>query len=643
MLLIKSFFQWLEGLCDPFPPPQPDKPPESLSGFVLHYAKPFWPLLLASAILSTIIALIEVSLFAFVGSLVDWLSTSERETFWATYRYRLLGVGAVVLVVLPLLKFFYEGVVHQGMLGNFAMRTRWQAHRYLLRQSIEFFQNDFAGRVAAKMMQTSLGVREAVIKVTEVLLYVAVYFTGAVILFAASDLRLTAPMVLWLGGYLLAVRYFVPRLREASMEQAEARSMVTGRVVDSYTNITTVKMFAHAAHEDRYAREGMDIFLDTVYRQMRLATLLTTTLTCMNGFLLFSVTATAIWLWQLNAVTAGAIAFAVGLVLRLQGMSQWILWEIAGLFENIGIIQDGINTISREIAITDDHGAKNLAVDGGEIRFQDIHFNYGDPNPGGFKGQHDGQHKGVITGMTLNVAAGEKIGVVGRSGAGKSTLVSLLLRFYDLEQGKILVDGQDIAQVTQDSLRLHIGMVTQDTSLLHRSVFDNICYGSSGASLDAVRAAAKKARAHDFILDLKDSHGRKGYQAHVGERGVKLSGGQRQRIAIARVLLKNAPILILDEATSALDSEVEAAIQESLYNLMEGKTVIAIAHRLSTIAAMDRLVIMDRGKIVEQGTHEQLLENRGLYAELWARQSGGFLVCHEPPARAAVGLPRVAL
>ena len=627
-LLIRSFFQWLEGLCDPFPPLQPDKPPASLSGFVLHYAKPFWPLLLTSAILSTVIALIEVSLFAFVGSLVDWLSTSARETFWETHRYPLISISLVVLIVLPLLKFFYEGVVHQGMLGNFAMRTRWQAHRYLLRQSVEFFQNDFAGRIAAKMMQTSLGVREAVIKVTEVLLYVAVYFTGAVILFATSDLRLTAPMVLWLAGYLLAVRYFVPQLRAASMEQAEARSMVTGRVVDSYTNITTVKMFAYADHEDRYAREGMDVFLDTVYRQMRLATLLTTTLTCMNSFLLFSVAATSIWLWQLGAVTAGAIAFAVGLVLRLQGMSQWILWEIAGLFENIGIVQDGINTISREIEITDDHGAKNLMVDGGKIEFDDIHFNYG----GGvsFAG-------GVITGMTLRVAPGEKIGVVGRSGAGKSTLVSLLLRFYDLEGGRILVDDQDIAQTTQDSLRSHIGIVTQDTSLLHRSVFDNISYGSVDATETKVMAAAKQARAHDFILGLKDSHGRKGYEAHVGERGVKLSGGQRQRIAIARVLLKNAPILILDEATSALDSEVEAAIQESLYSLMKGKTVIAIAHRLSTIAAMDRLVIMERGKIIEQGSHDQLLQNGGLYAELWARQSGGFLVCEQPPARTVAG------
>ncbi|MGI9310754.1 MAG: ABC transporter ATP-binding protein [bacterium] len=613
---VESFFRWLEGLCDSFPQPQPARPPETLGGFVLHYAKPFWPLLAVSAVLSASIALIEVWLFAFVGDLVDWLASSSRADFWHSHRAQLIGTALVVLVALPVMKFVYECIVHQGMLGNFAMRTRWQTHRYLLRQSIEFFQNDFAGRVAAKMMQTSLGVREAVIKVTEVLLYVAVYFTGAVLMFAASDPRLTAPMILWLLGYLLAVRYFVPRLRAASMQQAEARSMVTGRVVDSYTNITTVKMFAHTDHEDRYAREGMDIFLDTVYRQMRLATVLASVLNCINALLLFSVAATSIWLWHDDLVTAGAIAFALGMVLRLQGISQWILWELAALFENIGIVEDGIATISRDIAITDSDGAKKLIVGAGEIHYRDIHFNYGQAHRGG---------DGVIDGMSLRVGGGEKIGVVGRSGAGKSTLVNLLLRFYDLERGRITVDGQDIAQVTQDSLRASIGMVTQDTSLLHRSIFDNIRYGSADAGFDEVTAAARKARAHDFILGLTDADGNRGYRAQVGERGVKLSGGQRQRIAIARVLLKNAPILILDEATSALDSEVEAAIQESLYSLMEGKTVIAIAHRLSTIAAMDRLVIMDAGRIVEQGSHRELLRNGGLYAELWARQSGGFV------------------
>ncbi len=610
-----NFNAWLEGYCPSFPSHQPAKPPDTLSGFVAHYAKPFWPLIVASSIFSIIISLIEVYLFSFVGNLVDWLTVADRATFWPTYKNKLIAISILVLLVLPGLKLIYESIVHQGLLGNFAMRTRWQAHRYLLSQSIEFFQNDFAGRVAAKMMQTSLGVRDAVIKVTEVLLYVTVYFTGAIILFGTSDIRLTAPMILWLTGYVFTLRYFIPKMRQISMEQAEARSMVTGRVVDSYTNITTVKMFAHARGEDEYAREGMEIFLDTVYRQMRLSTLLTVILNWMNAGLMFLVGFTSILLWQQDAVTVGAIAFAMGLVMRLQGMSQWIMWEVSGLFENIGVIQDGIETISRDIAITDDPESHRIKVEGGKIEFDQISFNYG-------KQLEEG---GIIKDFSLTVESGEKIGLVGRSGAGKSTLVNLLLRFYDLEKGKILIDDQNIYRVTQESLREEIGMVTQDTSLLHRSVYENIRYGSVGASHDDIVAAAKKAKAHEFILDLEDMNGLRGYDAQVGERGVKLSGGQRQRIAIARVLLKNAPILILDEATSALDSEVESAIQESLYSLMQGKTVIAIAHRLSTIAQMDRLIIMDQGSIIESGTHQQLLKARGLYADLWARQSGGFL------------------
>lgn len=615
--LIQKLFGWLEGASEPFPPEPPDKPPDNLVGFIVHYALPFWPMLLISSVFAVTVALLEVFLFAFIGSLVDWLAASDHGTFWLQHKVQLVLVGVLVLIVLPVLKFGYETVVHQGLLGNFAMRTRWQAHRYLLRQSMEFFQDDFAGRIATKLMQTALGVREVVMKVTEVLLYVCVYFTGALVLFAVSDLRLTAPMILWLIGYLIALRYFVPRLQRISMEQAEARSAVTGRVVDSYTNIGTVKMFAHAAHEDDYARAGMSTFLDNVYRQMRLSTLLTVTLNAMNAALLFSVAATSIWLWHLDAVTTGAIAFAIGLVLRLQGMSQWILWEVYTLFENIGVIQDGIETISRDRKIVDAADAKPLEVREGVIQYEDIHFNYG-------KNRTD-IDTGVIDGLSLTIGAGEKIGVVGRSGSGKSTLVSLLLRFYDLEGGCILIDGQDIARVKQDSLRSQVGMVTQDTSLLHRSVMDNIRYGRAETSPEEIAAAARRAQAHDFIVGLEDSRGRRGYEAHVGERGVKLSGGQRQRIAIARVLLKNAPILVLDEATSALDSEVEAAIQDSLYNLMRGKTVIAIAHRLSTIAAMDRLVVMDQGRIVEQGSHEALLKLGGHYANLWSHQSGGFL------------------
>ena len=613
--MINAIFTWFEKYRTPFPEEMPDKPPATLSGFVIHYARPFWPLILASSILSTIIALIEVYLFSFVGNLVDWLTESNRDEFWELHKNELLAISIAVLIVLPLLKLFFEATVHQGMLGNFAMRTRWQAHRYLLRQSVEFFQNDFAGRVAAKMMQTSLGVRDTVVKLTEVLLYVVIYFTGALILFAQSDLRLTIPMVIWLIGYIAVLRHFVPKLKQVSMDQAEARSMVTGRVVDSYTNITTVKMFAHAGHEDSYAREGMEQFLQPVYEQMRLSSILSVYLTCLNALLLFSVGACAIWLWNIDAITTGAIAFSIGLVLRMQGMSQWIMWEIWSLFENIGVVQDGIETISNDIAITDTPDNTILQVSAGTIHYNNISFNYG---------KDDGK-SGVIEKFDLLVKGGEKIGVVGRSGAGKSTLVSLLLRFYELQKGAILIDGQDIRTVSQDSLRANIGMVTQDTSLLHRSVIDNIRYGNDEATEASVIAAAKQARAHDFILELEDFKGRKGYQAHVGERGVKLSGGQRQRIAIARVLLKNAPVLILDEATSALDSEVESAIQESLDDLMEGKTVIAIAHRLSTIAQMDRLIIMDQGKIIEQGSHNDLLTQGGLYSELWARQSGGFL------------------
>ncbi len=615
--MFTPLFRWFEGLTDPLPAEPPEKPPETLMAFVLHYARPFYPLLGVSSTLAVVVALIEVSLFAFMGSLVDWLSTTERASFWDEHGAWLIFMGVLVLVILPFLKFFFEITIHQGLLGNFAMRTRWQAHRYVLRQSMEFFQSDFAGRVATKVMQTAVGVRDAVLKVTEVFLYVGVYFTAAVVLFASSDIRLTAPMLVWLTGYLVALYFFVPRLKEISMEQANHRSIVTGQVVDSYTNVQTVKMFSHGDLEDAYVREGMTGFLKNVYKQMRLSTLLIVTLNVLNAFLVFSIAGMSIWLWSIDAVTAGAIAFAIGLVMRMQGMSQWILFEVWSLFENIGVIQDGIQTIARHRSIVDAPDARPLDVSEGEIFYDNIHFNYG-------KGRDD-VGDGVIGGLSLRIQPGEKVGLVGRSGAGKSTLVSLLLRFYDIEDGCITIDGQGVAGVTQDSLRAQVGMVTQDTSLLHRSVVDNIRYGMPEKSPEEVILAAERAHAHEFIGGLEDNEGRTGYDAHVGERGVKLSGGQRQRVAIARVLLKDAPILILDEATSALDSEVEAAIQESFTGLMEGKTVIAIAHRLSTIAAMDRLIVMDRGRIVEEGNHDELLRRGGLYADLWARQSGGFL------------------
>ena len=616
--MISRFFSWLENYVDSFPEQKAEKPSPKLFAFAFHYTKPFLPLLIASILFSTVIALIEVYLFAFIGNLVDLLSTADRSTFWEVNATKLTLMGILVLLVLPVLNFISESISHQGLRGAFAMRIRWLAHRYVLRQSMDFFHNDYAGRVATKVMQAALGVRDAVMKITEVVVYVTVYFVGALVLVATSDYWLMVPLLVWLSGYALACWYFVPRLGKLSEAQAELRSLVVGRVVDSYTNISTVKLFAHAEREDSYAREGMGWMLESVNKSMRMSTFMTSTLSLLSGILIFMMSGISIYLWHVGAITTGAIAFSIGLTLRLKAMSQWIIWEVAGLFEDIGVIQDSIETVARDRLVADVPNAKPLVVNKGEIVFDAVRFNYG-------KAKVEGRAD-IVDGFSLTVRAGEKVGLVGRSGAGKSTLANLLLRFYDLESGAIRVDGQDISQVAQESLRANIGVVTQDTSLLHRSVIDNLRYGMPDAAFADVEAAARKAHADEFIANLVDPKGRKGYDAHVGERGVKLSGGQRQRIAIARVLLKNAPILVLDEATSALDSEVEAAIQENLYTLMEGKTVIAVAHRLSTIAAMDRLIIMDKGRIVEEGTHKQLLKRNGLYANLWKRQSGGFLV-----------------
>ncbi|MEL7049329.1 MAG: ABC transporter ATP-binding protein, partial [Pseudomonadota bacterium] len=543
----------------------PVRPPGTLFGFIWHFTKPFLPLLILASATAGIVALIEVSLFTFLGRIVDWLAEADRNTFWDDHGTFLLILAAVVLIVLPVLKFFYETAIHQGVFGNFAMRTRWQTHRYVLRQSLAFFQDDFAGRISAKVMQTAVAVRDVILKICEVFLYVATYFLGAVIAFAATDWRLAVPMLVWLGGYLLAIRYFVPRLGKISEQQADARSIMMGRVVDSYTNISTVKMFAHAEREDAYAQDSMEGFMSAVYRQMRLVTLMTVALNTLNAALLASVTALSLYLWSSEAVSIGAIALTVGLVLRLQGMSHWIMWEVAGLFESIGVIQDGITTLSKRQTVLDAPDAKPLRVTEGKISFDDITFHYGK------------NEDSVIENLHLTIQPGEKVGLVGRSGAGKSTLVSLLLRFYDLEHGRVMIDGQDVSKIQQESLRANIGMVTQDTSLLHRSILDNIIYGRPDADRTDAINAAKRAQAHDFILTLKDQKGHTGYDAHVGERGVKLSGGQRQRIAIARVLLKNAPILILDEATSALDAESERLVQEALDRLMEQRTTIVIA------------------------------------------------------------------
>jgi ATP-binding cassette subfamily B multidrug efflux pump len=615
-------YRWFETLLNPFPPEEPVEPPRTLVAFCLHYTRGSWPLIIVSAILTSLIAATEVWMFGFLGNIVDWLSAQSRETFLQTEGWKLAGMAFIVLVFLPGIVLGNSMLNHQTLFANYPMRIRWQVHRYLLKQSMTFYQDEFAGRIATKLMQTALAVRECVIKLIDVLNYVVVYFLGVLVLVGASDWRLAVPLGVWLVCYLFLLRHYVPRLGKVSEEQADARSIMTGRVVDSYTNIQTVKLFSHAQREASYARESMEGFLDPAYRTMRLVTSLYGTLYFLNSLLLAAVGAISIWLWLAGTVSIGAVAVALGLVLRLWGMSQWIMWEVSGLFENIGTVQDGIRSISLPRLVEDRPGARDIVAERGAIAFENVRFHYG-------------KKKSVIEDLSLTIRPGEKVGVVGRSGAGKSTLVNILLRFYDVEGGRVLIDGQDIAGVTQDSLRAQIGVVTQDTSLLHRSVRDNIAYGRPDATEEMILEAARRAEALDFVAGLSDAKGRKGLDAHVGERGVKLSGGQRQRIAIARVMLKDAPILILDEATSALDSEVEAAIQENLYRLMEGKTVIAIAHRLSTIAAMDRLVVMDKGRIIEEGTHDDLIANGGLYAQLWQRQSGGFLLEDEQSREAA--------
>ncbi|MCC0039680.1 MAG: ABC transporter ATP-binding protein [Brucellaceae bacterium] len=609
-------FRWFEERLNPFPADEPVEPPKTLLGFCMHFTRGSWPYIALDALLVAIIAFTEVWMFGFLGSIVDWLSAQDRETFLQTEGWKLGAMALVVMVILPGTIWFHSLLQHQTLMGNYAMRIRWQVHRYLLKQSMTFYQDEFAGRIATKLMQTALAVRECVIKLVDVLNYVLVYFLGALLIVGTADWRLALPLVVWLIGYVGLLVYFVPRLGSVAEEQADARSMMTGRVVDSYTNIQTVKLFSHARREAAYAREGMAGFMDTVYRSMRLVTSLYGCLYALNSLLMLSVAGLSIWFWLNAWVTVGAVAVVIGLAVRLWGMSQWIMWEVSGLFENIGTVRDGIGSISLPRLVEDRPDAKSIIVTHGDIRFENVRFHYG-------------KKKGVIENLDLAVRPGEKVGVVGRSGAGKSTLVNLLLRFYDVESGRVLIDGQDISAVTQDSLRAQIGVVTQDTSLLHRSVRDNILYGRPDASEEMMVEAARRAEALDFIAGLTDPQGRKGLDAHVGERGVKLSGGQRQRIAIARVMLKDAPILILDEATSALDSEVEAAIQGNLYRLMEGKTVIAIAHRLSTIAAMDRLIVMDRGRVIEEGTHDALIAKGGLYAQLWQRQSGGFLIHDE--------------
>ncbi len=605
-------FAFFENLIKPFPPEAPERPPDTLWAFCRHYTQGVWPWLLVMSFLVTLLAAIEISLFGFLGNIVDWLAEADRETFLEQESGTLLFIAAVVLVAMPLISLLAGLVTHQSLMGNYPMRIRWMAHQYLLRQSFGFYQDEFAGRIATKVMQTALGVRDAIMKLADVLVYVSVYFLGGLLLIASFDFRIMLPFIGWLALYIFVLSKLLPRLHEVAEEQADARSMMTGRVVDSYTNIMTVKLFAHARQEENYARESMRDFLRQVYRMMRLGTWLEVSIDALNALLLFVVGFVSIWSWLEGSTSVGGVAVAIGLVLRLHGMSHWIMWELSDLFENLGMAHDGMNTLSQVQRVTDVPDAPDLKVARGEVKFDKVSFHYG-------KGS------GVIDDFSLTIAPGEKVGIVGRSGAGKTTLMNVLLRLFDVEGGRVLIDGQDISRVDQESLRAMIGVVTQDTSLLHRTIRENIAYGREDASEEDIVHAAQRANAHEFIADLSDQDGNRGYDAKVGERGAKLSGGQRQRIAIARMFLKDAPILVLDEATSALDSEVEAAIQENLMQLMEGKTVIAIAHRLSTISALDRLVVIDKGEIIEQGSHDELVAGNGLYAELWRRQSGGFI------------------
>jgi len=604
-------FSWFEKRVDPYPDTPPPQPPSGFFAFVWAATHGLRPLIVGMTLLTASIGAFEALLFSMLGSVVDWLSAVPTNQLWATQKGNLLLLAAILLGS-PLLIALQSLSKYQGLSSNFPMRLRWNFHRHLLGQSMSFYQDEFAGRVSAKLMQTALAVRDCVLIVTDILVFITIYFVTMMAVVGRFDARLLLPFLAWLGLYLLALRFFVPRLGKAAAAQADARSLMTGRITDAYTNISTVKLFSYSNREAQFARSAMQEFLGTAYRQMRLISGFEVINHALSMGLIASTAGATLWLWIQGEVGVGAVAAATAMALRLNGISHWIMWEMASLFEHIGTVQDGITTLSRTVAVRDKPEAQALQVSQGEIQFKNVGFAYG------------GKRQ-VLKNLNLSIQPGEKIGLVGRSGAGKSTLVNLLLRFYDLEQGRILIDGQDIAGVTQDSLRAQVGMVTQDTSLLHRSVRDNLLYGKPEASDEQMVAAAQRAEAHEFILSLTDPKGRQGYEAHVGERGVKLSGGQRQRVAIARVMLKDAPILLLDEATSALDSEVEAAIQTSLYRLMEGKTVVAIAHRLSTIAAMDRLIVMDGGEIVEQGDHASLLAQGGLYARLWAHQSGGFL------------------
>ena len=607
-----SWLGWFERRIEPFPEtPLPVQPAMGVLSFIRACARGsgFW--LLALVLFNAALGVFEAVLFQLMGILVDWMNQLSADQLGEEKKVQLVLMLALI-VASPLWVLLASNLRFQTLQGVLPMRLRWQFHQLLLSQSLQFYQDEFAGRISAKVMQTALAVRDTVMICAEMLVYVLVYFISTGVILASFDGWLLTPFIGWLLLFMLCLKVFIPRLAQLAQTQADARSLMTGRITDAYTNIRTVKLFSHGGRESRYARQAMQEFLGTVHGQMRWVTLLELVNHSLNMLLVGGTAALGIYLWQGGHIGVGAAAAAIAMALRLVGLSHWIMWEATMLFENLGTVQDGLQTLRQPVQVVDVPDAGELKVSQGSIEFRQVEFSYRDGRP-------------FMQDFNLQIRPGEKIGLVGRSGAGKSTLVNLLLRFYDVQGGQVLIDGQDISQVSQQSLRAPIGMVTQDTSLLHRSVRDNILYGRPQASEEELQLAIERAQAADFIPVLSDASGRMGLDAHVGDRGVKLSGGQRQRIAIARVMLKDAPVLLLDEATSALDSEVEVAIQDSLDELMQGKTVIAIAHRLSTIAAMDRLVVMDQGRIVESGSHQELLQHNGLYARLWQRQSGGFL------------------
>ena len=613
-------FRFFENLVDPYAPyEETDTPPRRLLPFMRDYSRPFRGVFAVTAALKCASAGLDVALIWYVGRLVDVLAQDAPAEVMRVYGTEFLIAALVILVVRPIISGIDVALLHNTILVNYGALFRWRSIRHVMRQSVGWFENDFAGRTANRVMQTPPAAGDAVFQVFDAVAFALTTLVGAVFLLGNADPRLMAPMLIWAALYFALMRWTVRRAGPASTASSDARSAVTGRVVDSFTNIHSVKMFAHDDREIAYVGETIENLRTTFAREMRIITWMDVLLTVLNGALIVSVTALAMYLWYRGQASVGTVAAASALVLRLNSMTYWIMWAMTNLVQSLGVVVEGMQTIAQPVDLVDRPGAKPLDFKAGEIEIDGLSHHYGR----GFGG---------LDRVDLTIRPGEKIGLVGRSGSGKSTLVKLLLRFYDAEAGHIRIDGQDIAEVTQDSLRSRIGMVQQDSSLLHRSVRDNILYGKPDATEAEVIRAAKRAEAHDFILDLADPEGRKGYDAQVGERGVKLSGGQRQRIALARVILKDAPILVLDEATSALDSEVEATILDTLYGVMEGKTVIAIAHRLSTIAQMDRIVVLDEGKVAEVGTHAQLLERKGLYARFWNRQSGGFIGTDEAEA-----------